>query len=540
MKITFLNEAGAFGSYKKRNRDSIYNSTRRELTGVALDSIVEARIDELAEVYFNMINEIDEVVNVAFSKFTFKSTRYRSNDNPTDMHILFNYAVSKDFKNDKNAYLNILKHAYCNRFAIEYMAKLNEFYIPIVDTRNGPHTTNFPNALPDNIKEYCDIISNIGAKVEKILKKYEPMIKAIVPSLPSIPTSPKFINIDCDFGMAYLTKLRPLYNAAGITITYYQLTQYRAGSKLESDMFVYPGKMQEAIQEMMKFDTVYVDFHHNDFEFNKKNEKVWNSVPAEIPYLHNKFYIGRIGTSIKNLSEDNFYGLKMLKQLIDTNVFLPDATHLGIDAPSAPITHLKELSVIKKFVDSANITNAGFDFYDRGNMMVYVAALGKKMTPVDAEKEGIDVNSLKRSVYEFDYSNSTAVKTAATTIINNVLKNCSPSTKKDAIDKLTQFIPGLMTKVATAKPHCISSTNKILLCDFHQNDKAGGNFRVEFRTDHIIFSKKGNSVFIYVEMQFKVPVRGVNPKYNKNIGQQTSGKNYEFITGKKIKLEIPL
>jgi hypothetical protein len=41
-------------------------------------------------------------------------------------------------------------------------------------------------------------------------------------------------------------------------------------------------------------------------------------------------------------------------------------------------------------------------------------------------------------------------------------------------------------------------------------------------------------------MKFKVPVRGVNPKYNKNIGQQTSGKNYEFITGKKIKLEIPL
>jgi hypothetical protein len=296
--------------------------------------------------------------------------------------------------------------------------------------------------------------------------------------------------------------------------------------------------MQEAIQEMIKYDTICVDFLNQ--EFSKKNEKVWNSVQAEIPYLHNKFYIGHIGTSIEKLSEDNFYGLKMLKHLVDTNAFLPDATQLAIDAPSAPITHLKELSVIKKFVDSANIVNAGFNFYDGSNMMEHVAALGKKMTPADAEKEGIDVNSLKRSVYEFDYSNSTAVKTAATTIINNVLKNCSPSTRKDAIDKLTQFIPGLMTKVATAKPHCISSTNKILLCDFHQNDKAGGNFRVEFRSDHIMFSKKGNSVFIYVEMQFKVPVGGVNPKYNKNIGQQTSGKNYEFITGKKIKLEIPL
>ena len=50
-------------------------------------------------------------------------------------------------------------------------------------------------------------------------------------------------------------------------------------------------------------------------------------------------------------------------------------------------------------------------------------------------------------------------------------------------------------------------------------------------------NKKGN-LLVYISIDFKLPVRGVNPKYN--TGKLTSGKNYEFITGKKIKIEIPL
>ena len=44
----------------------------------------------------------------------------------------------------------------------------------------------------------------------------------------------------------------------------------------------------------------------------------------------------------------------------------------------------------------------------------------------------------------------------------------------------------------------------------------------------------------YIEFEFKLPVRGVNPKYNQNdIGYTAPGKNYESISSK-IKIQIPL
>ena len=544
MKITFLNEAGPFGSYKKRNKTTIIDAASRDMFGVALDSVVEARIDELAEVYLSMLNEIDSIVNSAFSKFTFNNEDYSPDSSPCNMHILFNYAVSKNFKNDKNVYLNILKHVYCNRFAIEYMANLNNFYIPIIDTCSRRYgTTQFYNASFDNIKEFCNIISKAGKKTEKILKKYGPIIKDIVPSLPNIPTSPKFINIDCNlYYNYYLRELYPLYNSAGMTVeTGQYLAYHKDTTKIKSDPFKYPGKMKDAIQEMMKFDTIPVTI--NNIEFHKAYEKLWNSIQSEIPYLHNKLYFASIKlVSISDLAKYDFYGLKMLKHLIDNKVVLPN-TYVRILAPSAVFTNLNEVIVIKKFIDSNNLTNMTFNFDDSNNIMEYFASLGKKMTPKDVEKEGIDVNSLKRSVYEFDYSNPATVKAAATTIINGVIKikNGSDSIKQVAINKLEEFIPTVMAKVAASKPNCINSTNKILLCDFHQNDNSGGNFRVEIRQNDITFNKKNDSIIIYIEIQFKVPVRGVNPNYNnKNTSQRTSGKNYEFISGKKIKLELPL
>ena len=53
------------------------------------------------------------------------------------------------------------------------------------------------------------------------------------------------------------------------------------------------------------------------------------------------------------------------------------------------------------------------------------------------------------------------------------------------------------------------------------------------------FDKKGNLVF-YIAFEFKLPIRGVNPKYNQNDrSYKAPGKNYEAVSSK-IKLEIPL
>ena len=97
-----------------------------------------------------------------------------------------------------------------------------------------------------------------------------------------------------------------------------------------------------------------------------------------------------------------------------------------------------------------------------------------------------------------------------------------------------------MSKVLASKPNCISSSNKILLCDYHKGSNTKSNIRVVIDPNKIEISKKGNLVF-YIAVDFKLPVRGVNSKYmSKTSGARYSGKNFEYITGKKIKIEIPL
>ena len=207
MKIIFLNEAGVFGSYKNRNKETI-DKTRRDLNAAALDHIVEARIDELAKAYLSMLNEIDKVVNSTFSEYLFINTTsgYSLSDEKCNMRVLFNYLVDKEFNNDTNVYLNILKHTYCNSSAAKYMSSLNEFYIPIANAKDKKYDSpQFAHSLFHNVEEFCNLIKKAGKKTEKILKKYEPIIKDIAPGLPSIPTTPKFIDIDCNFKYYWLS-----------------------------------------------------------------------------------------------------------------------------------------------------------------------------------------------------------------------------------------------------------------------------------------------------------------------------------------------
>ena len=104
---------------------------------------------------------------------------------------------------------------------------------------------------------------------------------------------------------------------------------------------------------------------------------------------------------------------------------------------------------------------------------------------------------------------------------------------------MEEYLPVLMSKVLATKPNCISSSNKILLCDYHKNSTEKSNIRVVIDPMKIEINKKGN-LLVYISIDFKLPVRGVNPKYNNKATRQYNGKNYEYITGNKIKIEIPL
>ena len=174
--------------------------------------------------------------------------------------------------------------------------------------------------------------------------------------------------------------------------------------------------------------------------------------------------------------------------------------------------------------------------------------IGKKLTSKQAEKEGIFIDSLDRGVYEFDYNNTTEVEYAAKKIVDvcdKILSNADDITiqriKQIAAIEVKNQLSELMSKILTSKPNCISSSNKILLCDYYESPEANYNLNLRLVIDiddrKIKLDKKGNLVF-YIPVDFKLPVREVNPKYN-NAVNQTSGNAYERVKGK-LKIEIPL
>ena len=109
-------------------------------------------------------------------------------------------------------------------------------------------------------------------------------------------------------------------------------------------------------------------------------------------------------------------------------------------------------------------------------------------------------------------------------------------------DKLPAFISSLMNKVIAAKPHCATSNGKLLLCDHTQNSNTD-NIRALINSKDITFNEKKNVFSVKIALDFKLPVAGVNPNYTANLARgdrQNAGKHYEYITGKKLKIDIKL
>ena len=75
MKITFLNEAGVFGTYKKATAQSNIANVKKELTREAANHILEKRCDELAELYLDMLNEVSLETSTISSKYKYKNTK---------------------------------------------------------------------------------------------------------------------------------------------------------------------------------------------------------------------------------------------------------------------------------------------------------------------------------------------------------------------------------------------------------------------------------------------------------------------------------
>ena len=71
MKIEYIYEAGVFGSYKKANAQSNIDNAKKELSRDALNSVLENKCDELAELYLDMLTEVNSKLDTISSNYNY-------------------------------------------------------------------------------------------------------------------------------------------------------------------------------------------------------------------------------------------------------------------------------------------------------------------------------------------------------------------------------------------------------------------------------------------------------------------------------------
>ena len=540
MKIEYIYEAGVFGSYKKANAQSNIDNAKKDLTKGAQKSILESKCDELAKLYFDMLNEVT-IKAIAICN------KYAGNEKH-DLLELSNYIAYKyfDMPKVKEMQLNLIKNMYCNRPAIEYMVSQGCFILPLIDrTFMGGY---FFNSTKD-ISSFKNITKTIAESAEKIIKSYLSKLPSYnLPSYASIiPTKVKIVLTQSFTSnlYKYISKdEKQLLSYMGVT-----------GDDVNDVNFEYPvGEGNSFLNYILDKYSLFVANNPSIFPV-KSDEQFWKSMVEPTPWLYNEIVFTYFGTNLSDLVADNFYSIKLLKFAVDLGILIKPYDTCIIICIDDVLKNMQYIKKLKQVISNNGLDNyVSYSFNDTKECKSSFVNIGKKLTSEKAEQEGILIDSIGRGVYEFDYKDATEVESA----VKNILKACDKRLTEAGADnrtkqtikqlaevKLKKYLPDLMSKISTSKPNCISSSNKILLCDYYKYSEdnntsiAYSNIRVVIDISKTQFSKNDNLVFC-IDFDFKLPVRGVNTNYSAKGKRRNSGKNYEYISGKHIKIEIPL
>ena len=542
MKIEYIYEAGVFGSYKKTNAQSNIDNAKKELARNASLQVLEKQCDELAELYLNMLNEVNSQINAISITYNYKAENGRVEK--SYLLELSNCIANNYYRfKEKDMRLNFIKNVYCNRRAIDYMVSKGCFILPIVDTFSGRNWDFFKDSK--EIISYKNMIKTVADTADKVIKSHLSKFPSYTYAIPNKVQIVIVRNVfNSDFNASYRSdQEKQLFSYMGITD--------------KGVEFKYPvGQGSSCLNYILdNFSWLRVC----NMKPAKSDEPIWKAMVDPSPLMFNKFVFSHIYTDLSTVSADNFYGIKLLKLVCDKGLLLNEIDRRNINIFIDNV--LKNIQYVKRL--HQEISKNGLDDFvtysfkdrlrhmDKDSAVYTYASIGKEITSEKAEQKGILIDSLKRRVYEFDYKDTAEVESAAKNIINacNKFFNGADDSIKQMVEvNVKNFLTRLMIKILTSKPNCIGYSNKILLCDFlgdynefsnHTKSNAKENLRVIIDPDKIQFNKRGNLTF-YIDFEIKLPIRGVNPKYNQNDrSYKAPGKNYESISSK-IKIEIPL
>ena len=548
MKIKYIYESGVFGSFKKANIQSNIDNAKKELARDAALHALENYCDELAELYFDMLNEVNSKISIISRKYKYKLEDGKVED--SNLLELSCFTTNKYFTmfGKKEKQRNLIKNIYCNRPAIEYMVSQGCFILPIVDTERNNHNSSFFED-PKEVIPYKNMIKSVAEAAENIIKKHISKFPRYTYTI-NIPNKVKIVILQNVFNHWSLsTKEEELLSYMGIKND--DGSNFPGQSTKGNDVdFEYPGQGSSCLNHILNNFTLLLS-DNLSIDFNKSNEHILKSMmPESSPWMYNKMAFMYIGNKLSAVSADNFYGIKLLKYALDNGIVMTDH---GACINIHIYDTLKNMQSVHKL--KQEVSNNGLDMYviyhfnDMDRFPELSVNIGKKITSEKAKQEGISIDDFEYDIYEFDYNNTTEVESAAKKIVNvcdKLLSDVDKSTKQRikqiAEDAVKNYLPKLMSRILKSKPHCVCYSNKILLSGDYPKGcviKNDNNLRAIIDPTKIQLNKKGNLMF-YIDISFSVPVRGINPKYIKPSSRQTSEIYYEGIYGKQIKIEIPL
>ena len=327
MKIEYIYEAGVFGSYKKTNAQSNIDNAKKELARDAALHLIERQCDELAELYLDMLNEINSQTTTISSKYKYKSI---IDEIYYAISELSNYVINRFFTGRKMQ-LNIIKNVYCNSQAIEYMVSQGCFILPLVDTTNKRRTFyDYKDVI-----SYKNMIKTIAAAAEKVIKTH----LSKFPSYAStIPNKVKIVILQ-SFNVYRNGQEEEIFSYMGIT---------------DKCDFEYPVGQGSSCLNYILNNCASIDYQCN-INLDKTDEPIWKAIAEPSPWMFNKIIVMSIISDLSTVSADNFYSIKLLKFALDKGLLDKKFSKfvINIDKKNA-----KSLKTLKQ-----EVYNNGLDDY---------------------------------------------------------------------------------------------------------------------------------------------------------------------------------
>ena len=340
MKIDYIYEAGVFGSYKKTNAQSNIDNVKKELSRDALNSVLENKCDEFADLYLDILNEVNSKIDTISSNYNYTTkTGFAYH---ACMLELSNYIVNTYFKTSRknDTQLNIIKNVYCNRLAIEYMKSQGCFILPLVDTTNTWLVFNDSK----DIISYKNMIKAIAEAAEKIIKSHLNVIKSDLSKFPSyasiIPNKVKIVILKDIFDTYPREQAAELLSYMGIANDSY--FEYPIGQGSSCLNYI----LDNCNSLVCKFNMCPT----------KSYEHIWIALTEPSPWLFNKTALTSIKIDLPTAIKDDFYSIKLLKLALDNGVLSKRYTSFTVF-----IYDTENTKIIKEL--QRKVSNNGLDKY---------------------------------------------------------------------------------------------------------------------------------------------------------------------------------